>query len=84
MDEAVELDSEEAMKRYIVSENVKLWGATAFDTDDIVIDDKVFSDERIGWNDVHYVCVKRYFQEDYMKLYGCPQCIGHCAADYRK
>lgn len=84
MAEAVEFDSEEAMKRYIVSEEVKLWGAPAFDADDIVIDDEAISDERIGWKDVRYVCVKRYFREDYIKLYGCPQCIGYCATDYRK
>ena len=47
-----------------------------FDKDDIVInDDSVVNDERTGWEDTKYVCVKRMYDE----VYSVPQCIGMCA-----
>ena len=30
---------------------------------------------RIGWKNVRHVCVKRFGDEDFMKEYGCPQCL---------
>lgn len=78
--EAKEFENEEEMKRYIVKEHSKLFSLPPFDVCDIVINKKAFCDERIGWWDTRYVCVKRYFNE----IYDCPQCIGYCATDYRK
>lgn len=54
-----------------------------FEIQDIVIDkENPYEDNRIDWNDTMYVCVKRYGNEDYIKQYGAPQCIGMCATDY--
>lgn len=82
MAEAREFEDFEAMKRYIVEESAYYWGKPAFAISDIVIDGEQISDNRIGWKDERNVCVKRYFGEDYMEKYGCPQCIGMCATDY--
>lgn len=85
--EAREFESVEAMKRHIVDE----WRAyydwsdeKPFDVDDIVVDEVMGDDDRIGWNDVRYVCIKRLNNEDYMKLYGTPQCIGYCSENYER
>lgn len=78
MAETKEFENEEQMKEYIVKD----WnGYISFD--DIVIDDLVTIDERIGWKDTRYVCTKRLGDEDYIQKYGCPQCIGMCATDYK-
>lgn len=55
-----------------------------FEISDIVIDEDLHNDDRIGWRNVHHVCVKRLGNEDYMKEYGYPQCIGMCSEDYHK
>lgn len=55
-----------------------------FGLDDIVIDDEAIDDERCGWHDTRYVCVKRYGNENYMQKYGCPQCVGMCAKNYER
>lgn len=47
----------------------------AFTPDDIVLGEETLNDERTGWEDTRYVCVKRYFDE----MYDIPQCIGMCA-----
>lgn len=60
------------MKRYIVK-----YHDNAFKVSDIVIEKDVHHDLRCGWN-TQYVCVKRYFNDDYMAMYDCPQCIGMC------
>ena len=53
--------------------------------DDIVINkESAVNDDRIGWEDSMYVCVKRMGSEDYIKEYGVPQCIGICATKYKK
>ena len=49
-----------------------------FDLEDIVIGNDVSDDERCGWHDTRYVCVKRMGKD----IYDCPQCIGMCATDY--
>lgn len=80
MQEAREFENYEDMKRHVLREHA-IWntdGVTMFDLDDIVIGDVHGDDDRIGWKNVRYVCVKRYGSDDYMKLYGCPQCIGMC------
>ena len=82
MAEAREFESFEEMKQYIVDESKQYWGKPAFDVTDIVIDEETSPDDRIGWKDERYVCVNRYFGEDYMEKYRTPQCIGMCATDY--
>ena len=76
-----EFDTIDEMLDYIVEEHHLNYGdkdfVCAFDKEDIVIDDRIIYDERCGWNTQH-VCVKRYFDRDYMKMYGVPQCIGQC------
>ena len=79
MSEAKEFDNEDDMKNYILKD----WDGL-FSFDDIVIDDESVKDDRIGWNDSRYVCTKRCGKDDYIKLYGVPQCIGMCATDYKR
>jgi len=79
MAEAKEFNNEQEMKEYIV----KQWNGYIF-IDDIVIDDNPINDDRIGWKDTRYVCTKRLGEDDYMKKYGYPQCIGMCATNYVK
>ena len=83
MADAREFENEHEMKEYIWS----VWnelpetfsaGDQAFSLDDIVIGEVLGDDERIGWKNVRHVCVRRMYDEDYMKLYGSPQCIGWC------
>ena len=86
--EAKEFETFEDMKKYIVESGREYYKSLGFvsapyEFDDIVIDEsKNFDDERCGWHDTMYVCVKRFGDEDYMKEYGVPQCIGMCATDY--
>lgn len=87
MAEAKKFDTVEEMKEHIV----KLWHEgwdgpeELFTVDDIVINEKsAVKDDRIGWEDSMYVCVKRMDKTDYMKKYGIPQCIGMCATKYKK
>ena len=82
MAEAVQFDDFNSMKEYIVKKDGEVWGKPMLSVDDIVIDEEISSDERIGWKDVRYVCTKRYGSEDFIKKYGCPQCIGYCATKY--
>ena len=86
MAEAKEFNNVEEMKKHIV----KIWheglggSKELFTTDDIVVDENsAVNDERIGWEDSMYVCVKRMGDEDYMQEYGTPQCIGMCATKYK-
>ena len=76
--EAREFENEELMKEHIV----KHWNGLIY-MEDIVIDDITIDDDRNGWKDTRYVCTRRMGNEDYIKLYGKPQCIGHCATYYR-
>lgn len=91
LDEAMakdkEFDTVKEMKEYIV----KLWNEGCggseelFTVDDIVINEEsAVNDDRIGWEDSMYVCVKRMGETDYMKKHGIPQCIGMCATKYKK
>jgi hypothetical protein len=66
------------MKEYIVKE----WDGY-FPVEDIVIYGKSVNDDRNGWKDTRYVCTKSFGEQDNIKLYGCPQCIGMCATDYK-
>ena len=80
-------DDVEKMKEYIVELWNRKWHGSQklFTTDDIVINkESAVNDDRIGWEDSMYVCVKRMGSEDYIKEYGVPQCIGICATKYKK
>lgn len=82
MAEAREFESVEAMKKYIVEQNtIPEWGRP-FSVKDIVVRKSEGADERVGWKNVRRVCIKRYYVQDYIELFGAPQCIGHCATDY--
>ena len=81
----IEFDTTEQMKAYLVEKYTSLhFGISPFSIDDIVIGSDVFSDHRIGWNDVRHVCVNRFGDSDYISMYGAPQFIGWCATDYIK
>lgn len=77
MAEAKEFNSIKDMKNYIVS----TWDGFVL-LKDIVVDRETREDKRIGWKNERYVCVKALAGENYIKKYGCAQCIGMCATDY--
>lgn len=86
METAKEFNDFDEMKEYIVKEHETFYKSLGkenapFNVSDVVIDvnDKT-DDERIGWHDTMYVCVKRYGDDDYET----PQCIGMCATNYDK
>lgn len=73
------------MKNYIVSQwTESCFGKAPFSVDDIVIEEDSFSDPRIGWHDVRHICISRFGNQDYIAMYGAPQCIGWCATNYDK
>lgn len=79
--ESKEFEAEEEMKQYIFEHYKSLLpGLVPFEIEDIVIDGESVDDDRCGWHDTRYVCVKRMGDE----IYDCPQCIGMCATDYEK
>lgn len=87
MADAKEFDTVKEMKEYIVKFWNEGWGGSEelFTVDDIVINEEsAVNDDRIGWKDSMYVCVKRMGETDYMKKHGIPQCIGMCATKYKK
>lgn len=77
MEEAKKFNDIQEMKKYIVD---KWHGLISLE--DIVIKDDPNKDERIGWEDVRFVCTNRLGDKDYIKKYGTPQCIGMCATKY--
>lgn len=82
MAEAREFESVEAMKEYIVQQHMDEELGQALSVDDVVLGAEKFHDERIGWWKGYLVCTKRYYSEDYMKLYGTAQYIGYCSTNY--
>lgn len=83
--EVKEFNSVEAMKEYILKDWTD-WFAKfgredkPFQLEDIIIDEQSIDDERCGWHDCRYVCLKRLGKE----IYNVPQCVGMCATDYKK
>ena len=66
------------MKQHIISSwNVLDTDIPCFYPEDIVIRELNIDDDRIGWKNVCYVCVKRLYNEHY----DTPQCIGMCTFD---
>ena len=81
MAEAKEFSDVDEMKEYIVKTWHEGWAGEGdlFTADEIVInEDSVVNDDRIGWEDTKYVCVKRIGKD----VYKVPQCIGMCATIY--
>ena len=75
--EAQTFDDIDAMKDYIVRRLSKL---ILFGIEDLVLneDKPGIQDERCGWDDTRYVCVKRMGNE----VYDYPQCIGMWATRF--
>lgn len=46
----------------------------AFSAEDISVGDNLGSDDRIGWTNTHYVCIRRLVDE----VFDVPQVIGFC------
>lgn len=46
----------------------------AFSAEDISVGDNLGSDDRIGWTNTHYVCIRRLGDE----VFEVPQVIGFC------
>lgn len=76
------------MKAYICKTYSKMYKNMGypqpFSEDDIVIQSEEIHDDRCGWYDTRYVCLKRLGKEDYIKMYGSAQCIGMCATNYKR
>ena len=85
---AVEFNNFDELKAYIVEYYKNFYKELGYKKEPIGLEDIVIEedgkhdDKRTGWHDTMYVCVKRLWNEDYMKEYNCPQCIGMCATDY--
>lgn len=87
--EAKEFETVEEMKAYIYEDWKNMcmeigYKSAPFEIYDIVIGEESADDRRCGWHDSRHVCVKRMGKENYIELYGCPQCIGTCATDYER
>lgn len=69
------------MKEYLVNHYKGIFGRKMFTADDIVLhgDEEGYKDERIGWEDVRHVCVKRMGNEVFEK----PACIGMWATKWK-
>lgn len=77
MAEARTFTSFDEIIEYVANEWNNTWGWNILNPNDIVLDNESHDDDRIGWKDVHYLCTKRLGNEDYIKEYGHPQCIGY-------
>ena len=51
----------------------------AFSVEDVSISDDLGPDDRIGWPNTHYVCIRRMGDDDFVARFGSPQAIGFCA-----
>lgn len=79
MKEVKEFETKQEMFEYIRDEWSKDWHKPMFDVSDIVMnEDYKINDDRIGWKDTMYVCIKRCGDQEYEH----PACIGMCATDY--
>ena len=79
-----EFNNEQEMKEFTVNTWLLSAGRKrAFLVEDIVIDNEIFNDELIGWEDSRYVCVKRMGDKDLIALYDKPIPIGSCATKYK-
>ena len=51
----------------------------AFSAEDISVGDDLGADDRIGWANTHYVCIRRLGDDDFVARIGVPQAIGFCS-----
>lgn len=77
MAEAKTFNSFDEIKEYVANKWNSVLGWNILNPNDIVLDEESHDDDRIGWKDVRYLCIKRLGDEDYMEEYGSPQCIGY-------
>lgn len=74
-----EFDTLDDLLDYVVSDCSFLpVDKQAFSREDIVFSEDLGPDDRIGWADTRYVCVKRFYDE----VYDHPQCVGYVATNY--
>lgn len=73
MKEYHEFETIDEMKQYIVSQHNGM-----ISINDIVITEDYGEDKRIGWKESRHICIKKFGNEDYIALYGTPQCIAWC------
>ena len=76
MAEAKTFNSFDEIKEYVANKWNSVWGYNILKQNDIVLDEESHNDDRIGWKNVRYLCTKKLGDEDYIKEYGRPQCIG--------
>ena len=75
MERVEEFSSLDEMLDFLMKKH-SLNGTPAFTKRQIYISDHGY-DARIDWQ-TYIITVSRYFNEDYMKMYHCPQAIGFC------
>lgn len=78
MRKAKTFESFDDMKEWIAKEWAETCGTELFKAKDIVISEKSVDDNRVGWLDTRYVCIKRIGKE----VFKIPQCIGMCATKF--
>jgi len=83
IEEKKEFESFSDMIDYIYEE----WDGWIKKEDIIISHEDVHDDKRIGWRNVHYVCIKGIKNndgsyDDFMTSHRVPQCIGMCSEDY--
>ena len=76
--EIKEFNSVDELKSYVIADWHRNFPMKFFTSDDIIIGDVQGNDGRFGWKNVRQVSVKRIGSEDYIKMYGCPYCLGWC------
>lgn len=78
MKHAVEFETVEDMKKYIVKQHTDEIFGEMVSYQDISLDNRVVNDNRIGWRDTRYVLASRFGADKGIR------CIGMCATDYDK
>lgn len=51
----------------------------ALSAEDISVGDDLGADDRIGWANTHYVCIRRLGDDDFVARIGVSQAIGFCS-----
>lgn len=79
--DAIVFENAVKMKEYLVNHYKGIFGRKMFTADDIILygDKEGYEDERIGWEDVRHVCIKRMGNEVFEK----PACIGMWATKWK-
>ena len=72
MEEVQAFDTEEDLFRFVAGQ----YYGDIIQPENISLSEDSFTDERVGWENVHMLLVNRIGDEDFIKQYGCGQCIG--------